>query len=54
MPRTPDLQRIDDLRVALLCSPFRRGDPIIVSGDKHLLGLGSFHGSEVPNVSDFL
>ena len=30
------------------------GSDVIVSGDKHLLGLGSFRGIEVMTVSDFL
>jgi predicted nucleic acid-binding protein len=30
------------------------GSDVIVSGDKHLLALGSFRGIEVMTVSDFL
>jgi putative PIN family toxin of toxin-antitoxin system len=30
------------------------GSNVIISGDKHLLALGSFRGIEIMNVSDFL
>jgi predicted nucleic acid-binding protein len=47
VPADPDDNRVLECAVAA-------GSEVIVTGDKHLLALGSFRGIDIVMVSDFL